>query len=87
MQVLTAALKPRHREAGLYLEEDEDFVYLRDGSDLPVATFHGRSATIPEFWAAADAYKEICEECGSHKANYLEALGEPCWHGHGELRG
>lgn len=56
MQVLTAALKPTHKEAGLYLDEDEDFVYLRDRSNLPVATFHGRSVTVAEIWAMADIY-------------------------------
>ena len=82
MQVLTAALKPTHREAGLYLEEDEDFVYLRDGSDLLIATFHGRSATMTEIWAAADAYinKEICPRCGAHRANTIEVLGTDCGH-------
>jgi len=26
---LTACLKPEHRQAGFYLEDDEDFLYLK----------------------------------------------------------
>ena len=62
-EVLQAALKPEHKEAGLYLEDDEDFVYLRNGSKLPLATFHSRSVAVPEIWAVADTYvaKTIAE--------------------------
>ena len=30
--------------------------------------------------------KGLCPVCGADKQNYLETMGEPCFHGHSELR-
>ncbi|MBI4284536.1 MAG: hypothetical protein HY670_01370 [Chloroflexi bacterium] len=35
-ELLTARLKPQHRKAGLYLEDDDHFVYLKQGDDVLV---------------------------------------------------
>lgn len=31
---LTEQLKPEHRRAGFYLEDDEDFLYLKKGNEI-----------------------------------------------------
>jgi len=54
-EVLTAALKPEHRDAGLYLEEDEDFVYLKHGNKVE-GIWYGRTVTVAKIWALADKY-------------------------------
>jgi hypothetical protein len=79
-EILTTVLKPEHREAGLYLDEDEDFVYLKHG-DKTLATWYGRSVTPTQIWEAADTYRrDICSICGAHRANYREMMGESCGH-------
>ena len=66
MELLTVTLKPAHREAGLYLEEDEDFVYLKDKGKM-LSTWHGRVVTIDQIWEVADQYLgRTCWKCG-HK--------------------
>ncbi len=51
--ILSQALKKEHRDAGLYLKEDEDFLYLKRGDEIK-ATFNSRRATIEEILKAAD---------------------------------
>jgi hypothetical protein len=41
---LTACLKPEHRQAGFYLEDDEDFLYLKR-TDKVVAVWNATRAT------------------------------------------
>ena len=50
---LEACLKPEHREAGYYLEEDEDFVYLKQGSKTR-ATWNAAQATAQRIQNEAD---------------------------------
>ena len=62
-EVLTAALKPEHKEAGLYLEEDRrGFVYLKHG-EKTLDKWDGQEVTVSEIWAVADTYvaKTIAE--------------------------
>lgn len=79
-EVLTAVLKPEHREAGLYLDEDPCTLYLmKDGKVLDF--WNATKATVEEVWEAADTYLvEICPKCGTHRANTIEMLGEDCGH-------
>ncbi len=54
---LTKILKPQHRQTGLYLEEDEDFLYLKCiGVSKTLATFSTRGATIESIWEEADKW-------------------------------
>jgi len=56
MQILTAALKPTHREAGLYLEEGRrGVVYLMHDNEA-LADWPGRELTIDKLWKEADAF-------------------------------
>lgn len=54
MEILTRALKQAHREAGLSLEEDEDFLYLKRGART-LATFLA-STNLEPVLAEADKY-------------------------------
>ena len=50
---LTERLKPEHRQAGFYLEDDEDFLYLKRGEKV-VAVWNAARATIDAVVAEAD---------------------------------
>ena len=50
---LNRILKPEHRQAGFYLDEDEDFLYLKRG-DKVVATWNANQATAEVAVAEAD---------------------------------
>jgi hypothetical protein len=54
-EVLTATLRPEHRRVGLYLTEDEDFLYLMwEGQDKPLAIWLAGTATVAMVREAAD---------------------------------
>ena len=55
MQILTAALKPQHKENHLYLEEDVHFLYLKHGTKT-IATWNATRVTVDEIWKEADAF-------------------------------
>ena len=44
-KALDACLKPEHRQAGFYLDDDEDFLYLKRG-DKVVAVWSANTATV-----------------------------------------
>lgn len=50
---LTKKLKPQHKQAGFYLEDDEDFLYLKQGEKV-VAVWNAARATIDAVVAEAD---------------------------------
>ena len=50
---LNAILKPEHRQAGFYLDEDEDFLYLKRG-DKVVAVWNATKATAEVVVAEID---------------------------------
>ncbi|MDD4986787.1 MAG: hypothetical protein PHQ43_13625 [Dehalococcoidales bacterium] len=50
---LNRVLKPEHKQAGFYLDEDEDFLYLKRG-DKVVATWNSTQATAEVAVAEAD---------------------------------
>ena len=50
---LTARLKKEHRATGLYLEEDEDFLYLKRGDD-ELARWLATKARMPRVLDEAD---------------------------------
>ena len=53
--LLTGALGVEHRAAGIYLTDDEDFVYLmKSGDNLPKAIFNAVSVTVSEIRYEAD---------------------------------
>ena len=55
-EVLTQTLRPAHRAAGLFLQEDEDFLYLkREGQDKPLAIWIACTVTVAMIQDAADA--------------------------------
>lgn len=56
-EILTANLRPTHRAAGLFLDEDEDelLVYLkREGRDKPLAVWVASTVTVEMIRDAAD---------------------------------
>lgn len=53
MRYLTRLLMEKHRRAGLYLEEDEDLLYLMQGQRV-LATFSPLGATVEAVQAIAD---------------------------------
>lgn len=55
MELLTVLLKPDQRRAGLYLEEDEHFLYLKRG-DKVLAVFSAVGATVINVWREADKH-------------------------------
>lgn len=61
MQILTQALRPEHREAGLYLEEDDHVLYLKQGDEV-LARWSATGATIASIWNEADKYIHSKEE-------------------------
>ena len=50
---LTELLKPEHRQAGLEVEDDEDFVYLKRGNKT-LAIWNATKATRDVIQAEAD---------------------------------
>ncbi len=50
---LDACLKPEHRQAGYYLDDDEDFLYLKQG-DKVVTVWSAKSATMETVRAEID---------------------------------
>ena len=52
-EALNRILKPEHRQAGFSLDEDEDFLYLKQG-DKVVATWNANYATADVAIAEAD---------------------------------
>jgi len=50
---LRRILKPEHRQAGFYLDDDEDFLYLKRG-DKVVAVWNATQATADMAVAEAD---------------------------------
>ncbi|MFA5439485.1 hypothetical protein [Dehalococcoides sp.] len=61
-EALNRILKPEHRQAGFYLDDDEDFLYLKRGNKV-VATWNAAKATAEIAIAEADRQMaEIREE-------------------------
>jgi hypothetical protein len=56
-EYLDAALTTEQRQAGFYLEEDEDFLYLKK-SDEVLAVFSSKGATVQSIREVADRYRE-----------------------------
>ena len=55
-EVLDEVLRKKHREVGLYLEGEENFLHLKRG-DKTLVTWPWQSrVTISEVWAVADEY-------------------------------
>ena len=52
-KALDACLKPEHRQAGYYLEDDEDFLYLKQDGKA-VAVWLATVATVPIIQAEVD---------------------------------
>jgi len=52
-KALDACLKPEHRQAGFYLDDDEDFLYLKRG-DKVVAVWSANTATVETVQAEID---------------------------------
>ena len=50
---LDACLKPEHRQAGFYLDDDEDFLYLKRG-DKVVAVWSANKVTVETVQAEID---------------------------------
>jgi len=58
-EILTQTLRPVHRAAGLFLEEDEDFLYLkREGQDKPLAVWLAYTVTETMIHDTADSILE-----------------------------
>ncbi len=58
MEILTRILKEEHRRAGLYLEEDRDFVLLMRGQTV-LARFSALGATPKSILKEADKHMEV----------------------------
>ncbi len=52
-KALDACLKPEHRQAGFYLDDDEDFLYLKRG-DKVVAVWSANKVTVETVQAEID---------------------------------
>ena len=52
-KALDACLKPEHRQAGFYLDDDEDFLYLKRG-DKVVAVWSANKVTVETIRAEID---------------------------------
>jgi len=58
-EVLTQTLRPVHRAFGLYLEEGDDFLYLkREGQDKPLAIWVACTVKVAMIHDAADSIVE-----------------------------
>jgi len=53
-EILEAALTREQREAGFYLEEDEDFLYLYDRESKRQGVFSSKGATVKAIRDHAD---------------------------------
>ncbi len=53
-EILAAALTEEQKESGLFLEEDEDFLYLFDRGGKQQAVFSSRGATVKAIRDKAD---------------------------------
>lgn len=61
MKILTQVLRPEHREADLYLEEDDHTLYLKRGDEI-LAKWSTTGASRDSIWNAADKYAHSKEE-------------------------
>ena len=58
-EVLRGVLRPVHRAYGLYLEEDEDFLYLKkEGEEKPLAIWVTSVVTVATIQNGADSILE-----------------------------
>lgn len=63
--VLDGVLTAEHKALDLYLEDDEDFVYIRrKGQVLPMATFSAKGATVTSITKEADRLVSVIEGRG-----------------------
>jgi len=53
MEILTKLLRHDHRASELYMDEDEDFVYLMRGSKI-LKVFSAEGATVKDLLDEAD---------------------------------
>ena len=56
-QILDACLTAEQRRAGLYLEEDEDFIYLKRAGRV-LALFNAKAATVASIRDVAERHLE-----------------------------
>ncbi len=64
-EVLIGTLRQAHRALGLYLEEEEDFLYLRmEGQEKPLAIWISSVVTVAMIQDAADKIIEKEESNG-----------------------
>lgn len=56
-EILDGALTLEQRRSGLYLEEDEDFIYLKRAGRV-VAMFSAKGATVSSIREEADKHLE-----------------------------
>ena len=74
-----AILTKEHRERGFYLEDDEDFVYLKY-SGKTVAKWNGRR--VEETEILAEANKLSCEDFWRYGVYACDSCQEKdCWSG------
>lgn len=55
MEILSQVLRPEHREAGLYLGEDDHVLYLKRGDEV-LARWSATGTTIDLILDKADRY-------------------------------
>jgi hypothetical protein len=58
MNILPSILKPEHKAVGLYLEEDDHLVYLKDKDGKVLAYWSASGVTIAEIQHEADQQLE-----------------------------
>jgi hypothetical protein len=75
-EILTGALKPIHKQAGLYLEELGDQIMVLKYKEKRIAFFNQTSVKVEEIHKAADTYlKETDFFSEMHEAwDYLQEL-------------
>lgn len=66
-EILAAALTKEQRDAGLYLEEDEDFLYLFDRDSNRHGVFSSKGAKVKAIRDKADEIIKREVICGSEK--------------------
>lgn len=82
-EILTQSLKKHHRQAGLYLEEDDDFVYLKKG-DKALKVFSSKGVTFQDIWEEADKYVNTtwavsdCPICGQSYQHLIKYKPSTC---------
>lgn len=63
-ELLSQSLAKAHREAGLYLEEDDHVLYLKRNNHV-VSRFNATKVSFDEIYRVADAWlNNICPVCG-----------------------